>query len=340
MPFTIYLTQDFDQMSRVAADLVEADIKGKQAAGKKHVLGLATGNTPTGLYKHLAKAFNAGRIDPYRVRSFNLDEYAGLPGENAQQRVLNCNSYSYFMIAELFGLLQKKFPETHIPAGALIDRVELAAALEKHGDQYELQGNDNGKAVIIKQSATGILKQIKQNILDSYRKKIEALGGIDLHIIGVGARGHVGFHESGIPFEGNDVLLVKLDDDTIEHAVKDGYFPSRQLSPCYAVSMGAELVYKARTVLLVANGKRKTAPVTASVLGNVTCEVPISYGRKYAAEGGNLIYVIDEDAATEVMARQAEIKAKGCKIIDMRSSPYEKVETLAFVRHPETERMG
>ncbi len=83
MPFTIHITRDFDQMSKVAADLVESDIREKQAVKDEYVLGLAAGNTPTGLFKHLAKAFNAGRIDSGRVRSFNLDEYVGLPGENA-----------------------------------------------------------------------------------------------------------------------------------------------------------------------------------------------------------------------------------------------------------------
>ena len=102
MAFKIYVTKDFDQMSSVAADLVEADIKEKQAVKKEYVLGLATGNSPTGLYKHLAKAFNAGRVDSIRIRSFNLDEYVGLPRENAQQRALHCESYSYDTIKILF----------------------------------------------------------------------------------------------------------------------------------------------------------------------------------------------------------------------------------------------
>ena len=196
MAFKIYVTKDFDQMSKVAADIVEADIKEKQATKKEYVLGLATGNSPTGLYKHLAKAFNAGRIDSGRVRSFNLDEYVGLPGENAQQRALNCDSYSYFMIMELFGLLQKKFIETNVPWGTLIDQAELVKTLEQHRDQYEMQGTDKGKAVVIKNNATGILKMIKDSVLDAYEKKIKYFGGIDLHIIGVGGRGHVAFHES------------------------------------------------------------------------------------------------------------------------------------------------
>jgi len=321
MAFRIYITRDFGQMSRVAADLVEADVREKQSARGEYVLGLATGNSPTGLYKNLAKAFNEGRIDAGRVRSFNLDEYVGLPGENAQQRALHPESYSYFMIQELFGLLDRKFAETSVPWGTLIDQEELIAALAEQPDDYEMQGIDQGKAVVIDDGAAGVLGWIKDQILDGYERKIKGNGGIDLHIIGVGGRGHVAFHESGIPFEGNRVLLVKLDDSTVGNAVADGHFASVEDSPRYAISMGAELVYEAPTVVLLANGPRKTGPVAESVLGAVTCDVPISYGQKYAAQGGNLVYVLDEAAAAEVLARRAEAEAKGCEIIDLRDMP-------------------
>ena len=252
MAFRIFVTRDFAQMSRVAADIVEADIKEKQAVKNEYVLGLATGNSPTGLYKHLAEAFNEGRIDPGRVRTFNLDEYVGLPGENAQQRCLHCESYSYFMVQELFGLLEKKFAETNVPWGTLIEQEELITALEEEPDLYEMQGTDQGKAIVIKKGAGGVLGSIKDGVLDAYEEKIRSVGGIDLHIVGVGGRGHVAFHESGIPFEGNRVLLVKLDDSTVSNAVRDGHFPSIEESPRYAISMGAELVYRAPTIVLLA----------------------------------------------------------------------------------------
>ena len=318
MSFKILITRDFDQMSRVAADIVEADIKEKQAVKPEYVLGLATGSSPTGLYKNLAKAFNKGSIDAGRVRSFNLDEYVGLPGENAQQRALHPESYSYFMIQELFGLLERKFAETSVPWGTLIEQEELIAALEAHPEDYEMQGTAQGKAIVIKDGAGGVLGSVKNDVLDAYERKIKAFGGIDLHIVGVGGRGHVAFHESGIPFPGNRVLLVKLDDSTVGNAVADGHFAAVEDSPRYAISMGAELVYEASTIVLVANGSRKTGPVAESILGDVTCEVPISYGQRYAAEGGNLIYVLDEAAAAEVLARRAEAEVKGYEIVDMR----------------------
>lgn len=340
MPFRIHVTRDFDQMSAVAADVVAADIREKQAGTSGYVLGLATGNSPTGLYKHLAKAFNAGVIDAGRVRTFNLDEYVGLPGENAQQRALNCESYGCFMTTELFALMRRKFAETNVPWGTLIDQAELSAALERQAGDYELQGTDKGKAVVIGPDATGVLREIKDGILDAYDRKIAAAGGIDLHVVGVGGRGHVAFHESGIPFAGNRMLLVKLDDNTVENAVADGHFPSREVSPWYAISMGAELIYEARTVVLLANGARKTGPVAESVLGEVTCDVPISYGQRYASGGGNLVYVLDEAAAADVLAQRAAVEARGCEVVDHRGEPYGRVADLAFVRDAETGLLG
>ena len=130
MPLRIYITKDFGQVSYVASVLAEQRIQKVQAAKSECVLGLATGSSPTGLYKYLAKSFNAKRIDPSRIRSFNLDEYVGLPGANAQQRALHCQSYSYFMMTEFFGLMPEKFAETSVPYGLLIDQVALEEALD------------------------------------------------------------------------------------------------------------------------------------------------------------------------------------------------------------------
>ena len=119
------------------------------------------------------------------------------------------------------------------------------------------------------------------------------------------------FHESGIPFEGSQVMLVKLDDNTVANAVADGHFASVEESPRYAVSMGAELVYRARAVVLLANGERKVEPIARSLLGEPTPEVPISYGQLYSARGGNLFYVLDRVAARDLLASRSALEARG-----------------------------
>lgn len=318
MGITVYVTKDFEQMSEVAAGLAVKKTIDILKAKKEAVLGLATGNSPTGMYKRFARAANEGKFDAGRILSFNLDEYVGLPGDNVQQRVLHPESYAYFMIQELFSHLNRKFIETRVPYGSLIDQKLLIKALRENKDDWEFKGADAGKSITIKSKAVSdYLAWIKKDILDGYARKIKAAGGIDLQVIGVGGRGHVAFHESGIPFKGSSVLLVKLDDNTIANAVADGHFKTRSASPQYAISMGAELVYQARTVLLLANGPRKTESVAQSLLGEVTPEIPISYGQQYARQGGELIYVLDRVAAEGLLANPKELKKRGIALKNM-----------------------
>lgn len=315
MTIRVIITKDYDHMSEVAGEIVKEIIIQTLEEKKEFIFGLATGNSPSGMYKNLAQMANSGEIDSTRIRSFNLDEYVGLPGENPQQRMLHPESYCYFMIQEFFGLLEKKFIETSVPYGCLIDQEQLANELDAHPEDWSEWGTDAGKSISIKENPTSdYLKWIQKTILKGYAQKILDAGGIDLHIIGVGGRGHVAFHESGIPFEGSNVLLVKLDDNTVENAVTDGHFATKDDSPRYAISMGAELVYKAKAVLLLANGERKVESVTKSLLNDPTPDIPISYGQIYSKNGGNLTYVLDKIAGRELLANKEVLKKKGIEI--------------------------
>lgn len=318
MPINVLIANDFAHMSKVAADITKEKLIQLSKEKNEIVLGLATGNSPTGMYKHLAQAANNGEFDSSRIRSFNLDEYVGLPGENVQQRVVHPESYCYFMIQELFGLLKKKFIETNVPFGSLIDQKILIRELKQYSSDWTYKGTDAGKSIAIKQKAESpYLAWIKKDILDGYARKIKGMGGIDLQIIGVGGRGHVAFHESGIPFKGSSVMLVKLDDNTIKNSVTDEHFSSVQEAPNYAISMGAELVYQARNVVLLANGERKVESVTRSLLGEVTPEVPISYGQKFADNAGTLTYVIDKVAGRDLLANKGALKDKKIVLEDL-----------------------
>lgn len=311
MPIRVVITSDFEHLGKVAADIAKRKIIELSRAKMEVVLGLATGNSPTGMYKHLAQGANRGEFDSGRIRSFNLDEYVGLPGENSQQRVMHPESYCYFMIQEFFGHLKRKFVETNVPLGSLIDQKTLIDELKKHPGDWEYKGADAGKSIAVKRTARSkYLAWVKKDILDGYAKKIGKFGGIDLQVIGVGGRGHVAFHESGIPFKGSTVMLVKLDDNTIRNSVADGHFDSVKECPNYAISMGSELVYQARTVMLLANGERKVESVTRSLLEDMTPEVPISYGQEYARNGGNLIYVLDKVAGRELLASRRVLDAR------------------------------
>ncbi len=318
MSIRIIITKNFNHMSDVAAETVKKNITQTLRKKKEFVLGLATGSSPTGLYKRLARAANAGEFETARIRSFNLDEYVGLPGENAQQRMMHPESYCYFMIQEFFGLLKNKFLETSVPFGTLIDQKQLVRQFKTHTGDWREVGTDAGRSIAIKSRPDSeYLDWIRRGVLDAYTRKIKRAGGIDLQIIGVGGRGHVAFHESGIPFKGSKVMLVKLDDNTVANAVADGHFASEKDCPRYAVSMGAELVYQANTVVLLASGKRKVSSVAESLLGDPTPDVPISYGQIYAKEGGTLIYVVDNIVGRPLLANRKALKQKGVRIQDL-----------------------
>lgn len=315
MGIQIIVTDDFAALSEAAAAIAQKKIQGILKKKKEAILGLATGNSPTGLYKHLARAANKGAFDSTRCRSFNLDEYVGLPGDNVQQRVMHPESYAYFMIQEFFSLLEGKFIETNVPYGSLIEQKRLMAELKANPKDWVALGTDKGKSIVIRDNPKSeYLGWVKKEILDGYARKIRKAGGIDLQIIGVGGRGHVAFHESGIPFKGSSVMLVRLDDNTVANAVADGHFATKKDSPNYAISMGAELVYKAKTVMLLANGERKVEPITQSILDEPSPEIPISYGQIYASRGGELIYVLDRIAGGELLANKKALARKGVSI--------------------------
>ena len=83
--------EDDDALSSALATRVLGTIVARPAL----VLGLPTGRTPLGLYRELRERSRGDRIDWSQVRTFNLDEFAGLAPSNP-------NSYRAYMQAELF----------------------------------------------------------------------------------------------------------------------------------------------------------------------------------------------------------------------------------------------
>lgn len=114
----IIKTTDYQQMSRMAANLISAQIIMKPAC----VLGLATGSTPIGTYEQLIKWYQKGDLDFSTVTSINLDEYKGLAPDNDQ-------SYRYFMNTHLFDHVNIDKSKTFVPDG-------LEADSEKACDDY------------------------------------------------------------------------------------------------------------------------------------------------------------------------------------------------------------
>lgn len=124
----------------------------------------------------------------------------------------------------------------------------------------------------------------------NYDKKIKEAGGIDLQILGIGRNGHIGFNEPGSKFSSltREISLSKT-------TIKDNsrFFKNIKEVPKKSVTMGIDTIMKAKTVILLANGKNKKDAIFKSLFGKVSEKVPASVLQKH----NNVIFIIDKAAA-------------------------------------------
>lgn len=106
----IYIVEDYNELSKKAAEILKGEIKNK----KDLILGLATGSTPEGMYAELVKMYDNNELDFSEVTTFNLDEYYGLEQDHPQ-------SYYYFMQKHLLSKVNVKKENINIPCGTTND---------------------------------------------------------------------------------------------------------------------------------------------------------------------------------------------------------------------------
>jgi glucosamine-6-phosphate deaminase len=115
----IIIQSNEEMAARTAAEF----IAGAVAAKPDLVLGLATGCTMEPVYDELVRKHQEEGLDFSRCRSFNLDEYVGLPADDA-------SSYHHFMRKRFFDRVNIELRNTHLPDG-------MASNLEAECAQYE-----------------------------------------------------------------------------------------------------------------------------------------------------------------------------------------------------------
>lgn len=92
----LVIHDNYDHVSMWAARYIRNKIQRfKPSENRYFVLGLPTGSTPLGMYKQLIKFCQAGDISFKYVKTFNMDEYCGLPRDHPE-------SYHYFMWSNFF----------------------------------------------------------------------------------------------------------------------------------------------------------------------------------------------------------------------------------------------
>jgi len=192
------------------------------------VLGLPTGRTPIKLYDELARQ-TAGRASWARVRTFNLDEFVGIPASHP-------SSYRQFMEQHLFRHVDAAPEHLNFLDGTAPD-------LEAECRRYEAA--------------------------------IDAAGGIDLQILGIGTNGHIGFNEPGPELAARTHRVTLTHETRVSNA---GLFGGNvEQVPVEALSMGMATILHARRIVLVATGGRKASCVQQTINGPLTTMLPASF---------------------------------------------------------------
>ncbi len=162
----------------------------------------------------------------------------------------NPQSYKYFMEENLFSKVNIDRSRTHIPNGNCADP-------EKECKQYD--------------------------------ELVEAAGGVDIQVLGIGQNGHIGFNEP------DDALLTgthvtSLTESTIQ--ANSRFFDSIDEVPTKALTMGMATILKAKKIILLANGKAKHNAIKELLNDKINTQVPATLLKLHS----DVILICDEEA--------------------------------------------
>ena len=162
-------------------------------------------------------------------------------------------SYRYFMNHNLFDHIDIEKENTHVPSGN-IENVES---------------------------------------IEEYDAQIEAAGGIDLQILGIGSDGHIAFNEPGTSFN-SLTHIAELAPSTISDNSR--FFESIEQVPTKAVTMGLASIMKAKKIVLIATGANKADAIKGLLLDVITEDLPCSILRNHP----DVTIYVDRDAYSKV----------------------------------------
>lgn len=166
----------------------------------------------------------------------------------------NDQSYRYFMNTHLFDHINIKKTKTFVPNGLEPDSDKACA---------------------------------------DYNNIIQASGGIDLQLLGLGNNGHIGFNEPGTSFE-KETHCVALTQSTIDANAR--FFDSLDDVPKEAYTMGIQTIMHAKKIVVVVNGAGKAGIVKEAFFGPITPDVPASVLQLHP----DVVLVGDEEALSQI----------------------------------------
>ncbi|MBM3899292.1 MAG: glucosamine-6-phosphate deaminase [Gemmatimonadetes bacterium] len=112
----------------------------------------------------------------------------------------------------------------------------------------------------------------------AFESAIEAAGGIDFQLLGIGKTGHIGFNEPG---SGLDSRTRRIHLDRITRRDAASSFFSERHVPHEALTMGVATILAAREIAILATGEHKATIVRRAVEGEVDLGVPATFLQRH-----------------------------------------------------------
>jgi glucosamine-6-phosphate deaminase len=127
----------------------------------------------------------------------------------------------------------------------------------------------------------------------AYEASIEAVGGIDYQILGIGLNGHIGFNEPGSS-RNSGTRIIALDNST---RLANAYeFNNIAEVPRLALTMGIASILKSKKIALLAFGESKATIIRESIEGQITDNIPATFLQEHP----NCIFHLDEASAAKL----------------------------------------
>ncbi len=137
----------------------------------------------------------------------------------------------------------------------------------------------------------------EEDPVEVIRRTNEAISAapIDIAFVGIGENGHLAFNDPPADFETEEpYIVVSLDEACRQQQVGEGWFKELAAVPKRAISMSVRQVLKAKEIIAVVPGPKKTQAIKACFDGAISPMAPASILRTHS---NATIYLDRESAA-------------------------------------------
>ena len=133
-----------------------------------------------------------------------------------------------------------------------------------------------------------------------YDAAIEAAGGIDVQILGIGTDGHVGFNEPGSSLASGTRVKTLAEQTRVDNA---RFFDDDiNQVPTHCITQGIGTILKARHLVLLAFGEGKAEAVEETCEGGVSAFCPASALQLHP----HATIIVDEAAASRLLCESRQ----------------------------------